>query len=364
MSVSMPTILQPGTLSEVVSRVNVTNTRLQNFFGRNKEQRMGRNFAWDIFDQTREVEGSRMPGTGPARVTPQPVGQVNGTFPRVHSSIQLPYESLGNIRQLGGIELDPSGESYITRQITVLKQKYVNHVEMQYAAMLRGQYYYSVTGDDLIPSLSSGTFTIDYQIPSGNKSSLNMMGAGNIISALWSSASTDIPAQLNAINAAFEQLTGRPLEHVWLSSVTMNYVLTNDKVKALSGTANVVFDQDTRDPVTKDRTVVLKGIPWLTFHVTDGVLAFGGNGITGGTSVKLIPDGYASFCVEPDPSWTNYLEGSEVVVEYPGASPTMRYGQHFWAESTTKPAGYELIGVLNGLPALYAPKCLAYGTVA
>lgn len=358
MAVSLPSMLQPGVLSEVVSRVKVINTRLQNFMGVATEQKAGRQFAWDIFDETREVEPGRMPGTGPSRQAPQSVGTVSGTFPRVHSSIQLPYEMLGNIRQLGGLELDPSGESYVTRQIARMKQRYTNHKEMQFAGLLRGKYYLSQVGDDLNASLTSGTVTIDYQVPSGNLGSLDMLGTGAIISALWSSSSTDIPAQLNAINAAFEQLVGRPLTDVWVSSVGMNYVLTNDKVKALSGTANVVFDSDVRDPDTNDRKVVLKGIPWLTWHVTDGVVAFSG------VNTKIIPDNRASFMPKPDPSWVAYMEGSEVVIEYPGAPPTMRYGQHFWAESITKPAGYELIGVMNGLPALYAPKCLAWGTIA
>lgn len=359
MATSLPTILQPGTLSEVYDRLKITNNRLTNFFTNGaRDQQRGRNFAWDYHDSVQDVVAARKPGTGPSRNAPTPVGSVRGAFPRVHSSIPLLFEEIHNLRQLGGMEIDPAGENYITRQLQKQKQTYASHIEMQFAALARGKYYYTAVGDDLIPSLTSGTVTIDFQVPSGNVGNLNILGAGDIISALWSNTATDIPYQLNKINEAFEQTIGMPLEHVWIDGPTFQYVLNNSKVQALSGTANIVFESDVRDPVTKDRRVVVKGLPWLTWHITDGVLKLNG------TVNKIIPAGRALFCPTPDPTWVNYLEGSEIVVEAPGASPTERFGTYFYAESTTKPAGYELTGVHNGIPALYVPGCIAYGTVS
>ena len=359
MSVALPQILQPGTINQVISELRVNNTRLQDFFisGGGTAQVSGRYFAWDVFNDTREVASGRAPGTAPARVTRQPVGNVQGVFPRVHESLQLLYEEIHNQRLLGGMMLDRAGEGYILRQEKYLAQRYANHREMQFAGMIRGSYYYTRNGDDLSVSLSSGAEQINFQVPAGNLAKLNMLGAGDILAASWSTLSTDIPAQLTNIDAAFEQLVGLPLEHIWINGPDFQqYVLQNDKIKGLSGTANVVFDRDERIG-QNDRVVVLKGLPNYTWHVTNGVLNFAG------TATKIIPVGSALFCPSPDSSWVQLGEGSEVVVEYPGATPTERFGSYFYAEPTTKPAGYELIGVMNCVPYLYVPKCIAMGTI-
>ena len=359
MSIALPSVLQPGAINDTISQLRVINDRLQNFFGGGAApgQQSGRYFAWDIFNEVREVATGRAPGTAPGRVAPSPVGNVQGVFPRIHDSIPLLYEQIHNLRRIGTLETDLGGKTYIAGQLQRQKQKYINHKEMQFAGMIRGSYFYNRVGDDLIPSLTSGNVTIDFQVPAGNKASLDMLGAGNIITALWTNVNTDIPFQLAKINEAFEQLVGRPLAHVWIDGPTFQNVLNNTKVQALSGTANVVFNSDVRDPLTNDRQVTLKGIPWLTWHITDGGLSFAG------TFTKLIPTNKAVFCPTPDPSWIGYLEGSEIVIEYPGATPTERFGMYFYAEPTTKPAGYELIGVHNGIPKLEVPSCLAIGTI-
>lgn len=354
----LPEVLQPGAINETVSRLDVINDRLQNFFGAAGTNPVGgRYFHWDIFDETREVAEGRAPATGPSRINPQPVGYVNGVFPRVHESIPLEYERIHNIRQIGSRDIDRAGETYITLQEQILAQRVVNHKEFQYMALCRGGYYYSRSGDALNVSLTSGTNFIDFQVPAGNKSQLDMLGGGDIIGASWALAATDIPAHVFAIDEAFEQLIGRPLRHAWCNSTTFNYVLTNTTIGALSGTANVVFDRFERVAGTNDFMVVIKGLPWLLWHVSNGVLNLNG------TATKLFGTDEVLFCPEPNADWVQLYEGSEVVVEYPGATPGERYGSYFWAEPTTKPAGYELISVYNGIPALKRPKAIAFADV-
>lgn len=356
MTVPLPTMLQPGVVNETISQLRVTNDRLQTFFGGSTRPVPGRSFSWDIFNETREVASGRMPGTGPARISPQPVGNVSGRFPRVHESIPLLYEEVHNNRQMGSLNIDIAGESYVTAQEQILRQRFVNHREFQFAAMLRGQYYYTRTGDDLAVSFTSGAETVNFQVPSGNKAKLDVLGAGNILGD-WSNAATDIPANIENLDAAYEQLTGYSLRHIWINSLGMQYLFNNTALKARAGTANVVFTRYEKISGSNDFEVVFKGLPMYVFHVTNGVLNLSG------TATKIIPDNRAAFMPDPDPTWVQMYEGSEVVVEYPGATPTHRYGEYYWAEPTTKPAGYELTGVYNGIPALKVPGVLCYGTL-
>ena len=359
-NVALPSILQPGVVNEIVSEVNVLNTRLQDFFigGAGARDVGGRNFAWDVFNDTRNVATARAPGVGPARIKRNPVGRVTGVFPRVHESIPLLGEEIHNLRRLGGnpMDLDRGGESYILAQQRYLAQRLANHKEFQYAAMIRGSYFYTQNGDDINVSLTSGQIEVNYRVPAGNKNQLDILGAGNIIGASWATDSTDIPGHLGEIDAAMESLVGLPIRHAWLNSKTMNYILKNTAIKGLAGTANVVFDRFDRAQ-NNDFEIVLAGWPNITWHVTNGVLAIDG------TKFKLLPDDAIMFCPDPDPSWIEHYNGSEPVVEYPGAPMVERFGSYFWAETTTKPAGYELIDVYNGLPALKVPNAILYADV-
>lgn len=348
MTIALPALLQPGAINQTISQLNVINDRLQNFFvgGGGVSNQSGRNFAWDIYNESREVGGSRAPGTPPARVAPNVVGNVTGVFPRWHESIPLLYEQIHNMRQIGSLQLDPAGETYISKQEMYLAQRCVNHREFQFLGMIRGQYYFSRSGDDLLPSLASGTQTVDFQVPANNKNQAN-----GIIAASWNTASTDIPGHCSAIDKNSEEQTGRPIRHGWCNSTRLNYTMNNDKVRQLAGTAAEPFSRYERQ-ANNDFICVLKGIPYITWHVTNGGVNLNG------TFTPLFGDDDVLLCPDPDPSWVQYLNGSEVVVEYPGATPTERYGAYFWAEPTTKPAGYELAGVMNGLPALYNPGCL------
>lgn len=358
MAVPMPNILQPPVVNAAVSELKLRNTRLSNFYASGgTAQQTGRNFAWDYFNASREVAGGRAPGTGPAKVARQKIGNVSGEFPRVHESLNLLYEQIHNLRQVGGTAIDKRGENYIMLQETYLAQRVQNHKEMQWAGLSRGKYYYSRSGDDLVPSLDSGTVTIDFQVPAGNKDDCDMLGEGSLIDGPWSSASTNIPAQLANINAALNKLSGYDLEHVWLNASDWQNVLNNTKVKDQAGTSNTAFESLVRDAETGDMTARLKCLPWLTFHITAAVLNFAG------TRTELIPAGRALMCPTPSPDWVQLGEGSEVVVEYPGATPTEQYGTYFYAEPCTKPAGYELISVCNQIPYLYIPSNIIWADI-
>lgn len=368
MGLAMPQLLQPGVVNRTISELDVHNTRLTHFFEGGggeasgggtaaSDEQSGRNFAWDVYNDSREVEGGRVPGTPPSRIDPNPVGNVQGKFPRVHASLPLLHEQIHNQRTLGTVNIDRGGQNFILRQERYLKQRFSSHKEMQWAGMLRGAYYYTREGDDMKVSLSSGSKAIDFQVPAGNKAKLDMLGEGDILAATWSNTATDIHTHLVKVNRAMEILTGRALRHVWINSFDFGYVLRNTVLQAMSGTANITFDRYDRIGNENDLIAVMRAIPWVTWHITDAVLSLSG------TLTPLIPSGYASFLPNVDPTWVGVGKGSEIVTEYPGAKPTERFDEYFWAEPTTKPSGYELIGVMNRLPFPYVPSCIALGNI-
>jgi len=364
---SIQQVLAPKTILKAISQIEMPGTTLQNLFGwgltgANKNQQSGRNFSYDIFDNTRTIATGRVPGQAASRQKPQGVGQVSGTFPRAAETIPLLDEDLLNRRRLGGPvnELDRRGESYITKQEAYLGQRFANLVEFQTAAMIRGAYSYSLEGDDLRHGFTGGETTVDFQVPAGNKDQLDMLGDGNLLDADWSSAATDIPLQLQNINAAMVQLTGLGLSHVALTGTGWQYVINNTKVQTLGGSSNVVFES-MRRVGQGEFSAVLRAIPWVTFHVVDyGLNVYDG---ASETFTKLVEDDHAAFLPEVSPRWVEYLEGSEIVTEGPAGVKAERFGFYAYSYPTHDPSGWDLCAVVNGIPALYTPGALAYGQV-
>jgi hypothetical protein len=354
-------VLNPKAVNKAISRLKVRNTRLQNFFGMglggpNVEGFGGRDFFWDIYDDIRKVATARHPGQPSARIEANPVGEVRGAFPRAAETVLILHEKVHNLRSIGGPVgvLDERGINYINRQERTLKQRFTNLREFQVAAMLRGSYTYSRSGDLLFHDFSGGTQTINFQIPAASLGNL-----GGIIAASWDNAATDIPGHIDEINAQMEIDHGMPLQHVLINSIGMSNVLNNTAVKALAGTANTVFERFDQIEGTTDFLIVLKGIPWLKWHVINEVLDVGSSY----TTTKLIADTQATFLPDPGPDWLAYYEGSEVVTEYTGGPQALRQGGYFWPKPVDDPSGVELKGIHNGIPALFVPKAIKTGTV-
>jgi hypothetical protein len=368
MGVSTQQILAPKTILHAITQMALPGTTLQRLFGwslagGNVERQSGRNFSYDIFDHTRRVATGRVPGQAASRQPPQKVGSVQGTFPRAAETISLLDEDLLNRRAFGGgpDELDLGGEAYLTRQEAYLAQRFANLVEFQTAAMLRGSYSYFDDGDVLRHGFAGGDLDVDFGIPSGNRDQLDMLGTGNILNADWSNPATDIPLHLQNINGAMLQLTGMGLAHVVLTSNGWRYVLQNEKVQAMGGSSNVVFESMKRT-ATGEFRAVLRALPWISFHVVDyGLEVWNG---AEEAFTRLIGNDNAAFFAEPTPRWVRYLVGSEIVTEGPGGQRAEQFGFYPYSYPTHDPSGWELAAVMNGIPALLTPSAVAYGLIA
>lgn len=365
---SLQEVLAPQTVHHAIAQIQLPGTSLSRLFGwhlagTNKTQQSGRNFSYDTYDNTRLVASGRVPGQANSRQAAQSVGHVAGTFPRSAETIPLLDEELLNRRDIGGpsTQLDHRGESFVTRQEAYLAQRFANLIEFQTAAMIRGTYSYDEVGDELRHSFADGETSIDFRIPAGNQDGLDMLGDGDIITALWSNAGTDIPLQLQNINAALVENTGLGLAHVALTGTAWQYVINNTKVQTLGGADNVPFES-LRRVGPGEFSAVLRAIPWVTFHVIDyGLHVYDGSSTS---YTKLIEDDHAAFFPEITPRWVQYLEGSEIVTEGPAGAKSEQHGFHAYAYPIHDPSGWELCAVHNGIPALYTPDAMAYGQIA
>jgi len=364
-------------LESITSRIKQPGDALQRFLGMSlaggpavlDNSMYMRYAAYDIFDSIQDIATFRMPGTGPATRARQGVGQVPVTIPRMHEKVPLMYEELGNLRPLGKTSgnIDTGGRDYITRQETILKQYFQNAREFLCASLLRGAFTLTQSNENWVADYSGGEISIDYQIPSGNKSQLNMLAAGSIIAISWdNTASAQIFENLLAINSAYWSLHGWPLEHIWCDSVMWGYVTANTGIKARSGTSNVVFDEfkrvsnyDDQERARDGFEAKLKCLPMISWHVYDGGTKVG----TSSTFTKFVPSTAIAGLPTPQPQLYQLLVGGEYVVEQDGMPATVKRGLNFWPKYTSEPSRVEIVGLDNAIPISRVPKSQIYGTV-
>ena len=359
------------TITRLVSRIKTPQSRFQQFLGMqpdgpNTDSRRGMTLGWDIMDVTRAIAPGRPPNTGPANLAPIPVSQVTAAAMRTHGKVELMENRIFNTRPLGGNygqNVDVRGQRYVTRQTRQLAQKFRNAREFMVSRMLRGDFQIKISGDDWILVDSGGHLTVDYQIPAGNKSKLDLVGGGDILGTSWDNAASDIFLNILDINSAFEELHGRPLRHVWCNSTVINEVMNNTGLQAKVGTANRVFQTFAPEGQAVDGIedtgfrVVMGALPWLTWHVYDAGLD------VDGTFAKFLDDTHAIFLPDWDGEIGEWIEGSELQRAEKHLASFEATGLTAWTTRDIDPPRIDLKSLDIGLPALYIPKAVAYGLV-
>lgn len=405
MTISLHTLLTPQVILRAVSRIRKMQGRLGRWIGfqpnrfnpdtvslegPNSINGDTRFASVRIDDVTRTTAKGRAPGNGPASVPPNPVGEFRVACSRFHEKVRLLGEFLGNLSPIIGpnSQIDTGGQSYIARQTMHLAEKYNNTIEVLTTGMLQDNLYFQMSGDNLLPVIGAPTggnlgFQIPFQVPSGNKSQLNMLGTGSIIQTGWQNVGAPIIKNCIQIDAAMTQLSGYTLKHVWMNSLLWYNVLLNTEVRNTAGTSNTPFAEYDRvaekasDGMPQPEFAAqLRGIPWVTWHAANDVVVTGGDidptwsqgaaDVTAGRTsvVKVIPDNMAFFLPDPSPDWTQIFLGAEYISENAGQPMQLKRGYTFWREWITQPSCIELIALMNCIPLLYVPKAVVPGTVA
>ncbi len=405
MAISLHTLLTPQVILKAVSRIRKFQGRLGRWVGfqpnrynpdtvslEGPNSRYGetRFASFRLDDVTRVVGKARAPGTGPASVPVNPVGEVRVACARFHEKVRLLGEFPGNLSPIIGpnSQIDTGGQNYIARQTTHLAEKYNNTIELLTTGMFQDNLYFQLSGDNLLPVIGAPTapnlgFQIPFQIPAGNKSQLNMLGTGNIIQVGWQNVGAPILKNCLSIQAAMTQLTGYQPAHTWMNSLSWYNVLLNTEVRNTAGTSNTPFAEYDRIPeknadglVGAEFAAQLRGLPWLSWHIADDVLVTGGDidpvwaqgaaDVTAGTTtvINVFPDNTCMFAPEPSKDWAEMYHGAEWISENAGQPMTLKKGYTFWKEWVTQPSCIELIALMNCLPLLYVPKAIAFATVA
>jgi hypothetical protein len=383
-------LLQPQVIVDTISKIHVGKGPLSRLMkweiGSGSIKQIPTRFAsFRIFNQTRAPATFRAPGTGPAVITPNPVGEQRFMMARMHEKMVFGNEFLGNISKIGGpnAEIDKGGAEYVAEQMQYVAHRFNRGVEVITAGFFRGNLYLQNLGQDqLLPALSapSGAYiTIPFGLPAGNTLQLNMLGTGNIIDISWASPASNIIKHILQVRSAMVQLTGLQLKCLVMSSVTFNYVINNISVRTVGGLVQTPFDYYTMDVAKDEKGVPIAGlmraniraIPWIDIYIVDDVLSLGGDldyintGNNVGTLTQVVPDNYVIFMPEPSTVWAQMCHGGEYIAENEAVSSLqLKTGLSAWKSFTREPSAMAIVSLLNLLPVPYLEKAWCYGQIA
>jgi hypothetical protein len=218
---------------------------------------------------------------------------------------------------------------------------------------------------------------VDFQIPADHMGGCEMGTGSPILNQPWDDPSADIIGQVIALDKAFERVTGRALRHFWIDGTTFGHMMNNIGLQSAGGSAFRVFESLTRREIRGSDglpdtgyDVVFRALPLYTFHVYNGVLlAEGGEDVPYEQAIgtdrtgQIIPSGRLLGTPDPSAEWLGWIEASEVVAENVLDQGREVFGFHTWTTRVIDPAGWELKAIDNGLPALYIPRAVIYGTI-
>jgi hypothetical protein len=390
---SLSEILAVQVAARVVSRTAANSQSLLNFFGfqptvadpdafkgndlpRGSRRVRLKQDSYDVYNNVRVAATGRAPEAPAATVKLNPVGRVPYTLARMNEKIVIPLDRITQQRVIGGstIDVDNVDSDYVKKQFVSLAQRAVNHRVLLLMGMLRGMLYGHAVGDTVYYDFTSAgaIFNIDYKMPSGNQTDLNINGSGAVIAASWATASTDIPGHVATLRAQISQLYGGDIEVAMCSGKTFVKIVENDNIRALAGSANVpvIYGQiefesgknwDGSTIKLRMATATFPAIPWLTWIISDAGMFVGAPGSE--TWVAVFPEGKVWFGPKPSPEFFEMLIGPETIVEKPGGAPSMRYGLYAWSMYTGDPAAVQCYIVDNCLPANYIPAASCWATV-
>lgn len=384
-SVSLQQLLRHPYVLKVISRQRAPQNYFQRFFNVGIGAPTGtvipaglRAFTYDIFDHVRQLSGVRAPEAGPKRVRRNPVGVGSGYLLRSYEAMTVAYEQIANLRPLGSPigSLDKNGQSYVTKQIEYETERMRNLREWVLTRVFRGSFTISISGDDHILADSGGQITVDFQHPSANRSQLAVGDSGaNIIDVPWSNPAADIITQMLNLNKASERRTGLAIEHIFVNSTTLGWLINNLPLQQAGGAAFRVWESITTKTETDisgesrqaGKTVIFRAIPWITFHTYDGVLAppsAQANVIpAASTDVDLvIPNGRAIMTPAPG-AWLGYASGTEIVQKTYASAPESIVGFGTWQRPILEPAGREMLFLDNFFPVPFIPAAWYYATI-
>jgi len=336
--------------------------------------KVGRRVVGNVFEAT-VVEGERRMARASAFGSPSQGFEAKGMGARAFSCVHTSHNIAFNANTLLALfkpnttEMQDAASDEVEREIIDFKQTFSNLRTASVTSVLTNQAIYFNTVGEVQASSTNAALTVSYNIPAGNTGRLNPLGDGNIISAGWNTAGTDIIAQIKKIKIAARKLTNFPIAHAFYGANVFGYLLQNTVLQAFLK-HNPGWQQRFLEAATQNE--IPDGFMGLTWHSMEQAFLVNAQTNPGGsmsaeTVNGIFGDDQVVFTPEPNRGWYDLVEGSELVpqtIDLVGETGVnlsdykMEYGQWAYAKSLDDPLRLLVIMGDNFLPVIRSPKCI------
>lgn len=230
-----------------------------------------------------------------------------------------------------------------------------------HSAFALGQIHIDGLGN-LLPSDSGAAYSVDYEIPAGNRDQLDHDGNGDIIAAKWSDAGTDITSQIVALKTAATKLTGYGIRHAIYGANVLQYILGNTAMQN-------AFKLNSAYQAAAINGEIPDGLMGLSWHAAGSTFFVAADG-----EAKTVFDADSiTFIPEISPDWYDLVEGSYMIPTNVGVGTevssvmlsnlTTVEGRFSYAVVTHNPVGVTQFAGDTFLPIIKVPGAVWFAKV-
>ncbi len=290
-------------------------------------------------------------------------GVTEATAIMLHTAEHIVHkpDTLEMLRDFDNPMRQKMGEQLVAQQTAQFARLYSNlRLATVYQALASGNLWFDNNGN-LLPSATGAAVTVNYGVPTGNTAQLNVFGTGNLLTAGWETASTNIATQIKKVKQAAVQLSGYPLKHAFYGVNVLGYLSSNTTLQTLIR-GNPGFSQQFLQQEIPD------GFLGLDWHPVENAFYADQNG---NIQTFFGPDTVV-FTPEPDPEWWEFVEGSYPVPTDIMVKPDMEsalqtfsnaFGKFSYGVITVDPPGVKQVAGDNFLPLLKVARAIFQANV-
>lgn len=233
MAYTLQQILGYVSLASMIEAIKngIPNTLPKPFFDI-EERVVGNAFRYIATTGVRTTSKLSQFGAPPVRRALTKLGSIDAVVLSSNEELALDPTTLSMLRDYNTPFLQDLGRKEVARETRNFIQRFVNlRVAATGLVLANGRLGFNGNGDLLPDSGYSGaTEQVAFQVPAGNQGQLDVLGTGNIITAPWDLADTDIPEQVRVLKASSLKLNGYEVENILYGVDVVSYLINNDYV--------------------------------------------------------------------------------------------------------------------------------------
>lgn len=319
---------------------------------------MGNTASWTIIRSTRRNMRLTNYGAASTRIAQQEIGRATAVMAHFFEHQRHDMQVLNAVRQFDNPQVQQMGRQIIDQQTAEFRRRADNtRLSLIYSLLAEGRISFDGDGN-ILPDTTGQVVDVDFQIPAGHRDQLDVEGTGDIISASWAAATTDIVGQIRKLHDVALRTSGLPLAHAFYGEDILGFLLANNQV------TNFLRTRESTAAAMETGTIPDGFLGIKKWWTVSAAFFEDQNGV----NKTWFEKDQITFTPEVNPMWYQLQQGSFMVPTNlggvgPDASAMLNnfrtmFGRFSYAKVTDDPAGIKHSAGDTVLPVLRNPTSI------